>query len=103
MRVARNIFLGREPKNRLGLSDFGRMHRDAADLLDGFGVRVDPRRPLHTLGIGKISNIYAGQGISENIDTEGNTDGVRVLLEQMEKRQAKGTLIFCNLIDFDMQ
>jgi len=53
-----------------------------------------------TLGIGKISNIYAGQGISDNIDTAGNADGLRVLTEQMESVE-KG-LIFCNLIDFDM-
>lgn len=53
-----------------------------------------------TLGIGKISSIYAGQGIDKNIDTAGNTDGLRVLLEQME--QVKKGLIFCNLIDFDM-
>lgn len=53
-----------------------------------------------TLGIGKISNIYAGQGISKNIDTKGNTDGLRVLLEQVEA--TKKGLIFCNLIDFDM-
>lgn len=53
-----------------------------------------------TLGIGKISNIYAGQGVQENIDTEGNTDGIRVLLEQMRTR-TEG-LIYTNLIDFDM-
>lgn len=58
------------------------------------------RRGIPTLGIGKISSIYAGRGIAENIDTEGNVDGIRVLLEQMEKRR-RG-LIFCNLIDFDM-
>ena len=28
--VARNLFLGREPRNRFGLIDFGRMHREAA-------------------------------------------------------------------------
>lgn len=55
---------------------------------------------IHTLGIGKISSIFAGKGIAENIDTAGNTDGIRVLLEQMETR--KNGLIFCNLIDFDM-
>lgn len=55
---------------------------------------------IPTLGIGKISNIYAAQGIQSNIDTEGNTDGIRVLLEQMEK--VKSGLVFCNLIDFDM-
>ena len=55
---------------------------------------------VHTLGIGKISNIYAGQGIQENIDTKGNTDGIRVLIEQLET--VESGLIFCNLIDFDM-
>lgn len=53
-----------------------------------------------TLGIGKISSIYAGVGIKKNIDTAGNTDGIRVLLEQMDQTQQG--LIFCNLIDFDM-
>lgn len=53
-----------------------------------------------TLGIGKISSIYAGHGIQKNIDTAGNTDGIRVLVEQM--KSTKKGLIFCNLIDFDM-
>lgn len=55
---------------------------------------------IPTLGIGKISSIYAGRGIQENIDTAGNTDGLRVLSEQLDKID-RG-LIFCNLIDFDM-
>lgn len=66
MSVARNIFLGREPKNRLGLIDFGRMHREATDLLDGFGVRVDPRRPLHTLGIGTQQMVALARAVSVN-------------------------------------
>lgn len=53
-----------------------------------------------TLGIGKISSIYAGQGIAESIDTAGNTDGIRVLLERI--RAVSSGLIYCNLIDFDM-
>lgn len=55
---------------------------------------------VHTLGIGKISSIYASKGIVKNIDTAGNTDGIRVLLEQAD--HVKSGLIFCNLIDFDM-
>jgi phosphopentomutase len=55
---------------------------------------------IFTLGVGKISNIYAGQGIAENIDTKGNADGLQVLLEQMDAHREG--LIFCNLIDFDM-
>ena len=55
---------------------------------------------VHTLGIGKISNIYAGQGIADNIDTKGNADGLKVLTEQLD--EVKKGLLFCNLIDFDM-
>ena len=62
------------------------------DMLCSFGIP--------TLGIGKISSIYAAQGIQQTIDTEGNTDGMKVLIDQMQK--TKEGLIFCNLIDFDM-
>jgi phosphopentomutase len=55
---------------------------------------------VKTVGIGKISAIYAGQGIETNYDTEGNTDGIRVLLKTLDAERAG--LIFCNLIDFDM-
>lgn len=64
MSVARNIFLGREPRNRLRLIDFPRMNREAADLLDGFGVRVDPRRPLHTLGLGTQQMVALARAVS---------------------------------------
>ncbi|WP_435135952.1 sugar ABC transporter ATP-binding protein [Actinacidiphila sp. bgisy144] len=51
MSVARNLFLGREPR-RFGLVDHGRMNREAARELGRFGVRVDVTRPLRTLGLG---------------------------------------------------
>jgi len=53
-----------------------------------------------TLGIGKISAIFGGRGVEKNIDTAGNQDGLRVLLEQADA--FKRGLIFVNLIDFDM-
>ncbi|MFJ3535566.1 ATP-binding cassette domain-containing protein [Streptomyces sp. NPDC090109] len=64
MSVARNVFLGREPKNRLGLIDFARMHAEAAELLGGFGVAVDPRRPLNTLGIGTQQMVALARAVS---------------------------------------
>ncbi|WP_369021274.1 ATP-binding cassette domain-containing protein [Streptomyces californicus] len=64
MSVARNIFVGREPKNRLGLIDFSRMNRETTELLDGFGVRVDPKRPLHTLGIGTQQMVALARAVS---------------------------------------
>ncbi|MDX3853477.1 sugar ABC transporter ATP-binding protein [Streptomyces sp. AK02-01A] len=64
MSVARNIFLGREPRNRLGLIDFPRMNREAVGLLDGFGVRVDPRSPLHRLGLGTQQMVALARAVS---------------------------------------
>ncbi|MFB7270112.1 sugar ABC transporter ATP-binding protein [Streptomyces sp. NPDC056244] len=52
MSVARNLFLGREPRGQLGLIDFGRMHREADEALRALGLRVDVRRPLRSLGVG---------------------------------------------------
>ncbi|MER5887939.1 sugar ABC transporter ATP-binding protein [Streptomyces sp. NPDC001941] len=64
MSVARNVFLGREPRNRLRLIDFPRMHVEAADLLRGFGVTVDPRRPLGTLGLGTQQMVALARAVS---------------------------------------
>ncbi|SHL39267.1 sugar ABC transporter ATP-binding protein [Actinacidiphila paucisporea] len=64
MSVARNIFLGREPRTRLGLVDFRRMHRETAELLGGFGITTDPRRPLHTLGIGTQQMVALARAVS---------------------------------------
>ncbi|MFH8574827.1 sugar ABC transporter ATP-binding protein [Streptomyces zaomyceticus] len=64
MSVARNIFLGREPKNRFGLIDFPRMHAEAAALLGGFGMTVDPRRPLDSLGIGTQQMVALARAVS---------------------------------------
>jgi monosaccharide-transporting ATPase len=51
MSVARNLFLGREPRGRLGLVDVKRMNREAAGLLARYGVLADVRRPVGSLGV----------------------------------------------------
>ena len=50
--VARNVFLGREPRGRLGLIDTRAMNTRAGELLRSLGVRADVTRPLRTLGLG---------------------------------------------------
>jgi phosphopentomutase len=50
--------------------------------------------------VGKIEDIFAGQGISMAVHTHGNMDGVDQTLQAME--QAGPGLIFTNLVDFDM-
>jgi len=51
MSVARNLFLGREPR-RLGLVDAARMRREARSILRDYGVDVNVSRPLRSLGLG---------------------------------------------------
>ena len=55
---------------------------------------------LDVIGVGKISDIFGGVGITESIPTHGNTEGIKVSLELM-KRDFRG-LCFINLVDFDM-
>ncbi|TYO95595.1 phosphopentomutase [Desulfallas thermosapovorans] len=51
--------------------------------------------------VGKINDIFAGQGISRSVHTSGNMDGVDKTLALM-KENFSG-LIFTNLVDFDQQ
>jgi galactofuranose transport system ATP-binding protein len=53
MSVARNLFLGAEPRTRFGLIDAALMHDRAAETLRRYGVRGDVRRPLRSLGAGE--------------------------------------------------
>ncbi|NED82845.1 sugar ABC transporter ATP-binding protein, partial [Streptomyces sp. SID11233] len=66
MSVARNLFLGREPRRALGLVDFGRMHREAAQALAALGVRVDVRRPLGELSVGTQQMVALARAVSVN-------------------------------------
>lgn len=52
------------------------------------------------IGIGKINDIFAAQGITETTKTSGNADGMRVISEYV-KKDFNG-LCFLNLVDFDM-
>ncbi len=55
---------------------------------------------VRTIGVGKIPDIYDGQGIAEAVHTEGNADGLRKT-EEILKAMPDGFL-FVNLVDTDM-
>ncbi len=50
--VAQNIQLGREPRNRIGLTDETELRRSAARILGDLGVAVDPDAPVGRLPVG---------------------------------------------------
>ena len=52
------------------------------------------------IAIGKIGDLFSGRGITKEIRTKGNEDGVKKTIEQI-KDNTEG-LIFTNLVDFDM-
>jgi phosphopentomutase len=57
-------------------------------------------RGLKVKAVGKIEDIFSGQGITDAIHTHDNMDGVNQTLEYM-KDDFEG-MIFTNLVDFDM-
>ena len=52
------------------------------------------------LGIGKIYDIFAGKGITRSIKTANNQEGIEATISAIENDEA--SLIFTNLVDFDM-
>jgi len=62
------------------------------DLIKGAGQEV--------IGVGKINDIFAGQGVTSVIKTSGNREGIDQTLAAMET--CRRGLIFTNLVDFDM-
>jgi phosphopentomutase len=66
--------------------------RTVLDALQGAGV--------NTLGIGKISDIFAGRGLNHSLPTKSNAQGMETIAAQWE--QLESGFIFANLVDFDM-
>ena len=60
------------------------------------------KKNLATIGVGKISDIFAAQGISKSLGVnQDNTDGMKKTFAQMAE-DFEG-LCFVNLVDFDMK
>jgi phosphopentomutase len=55
---------------------------------------------VNTIGIGKIDDLFAGQGLNIKIHTKSNAEGIEQILEALKKYDSG--LIFINLVDFDM-
>ena len=74
MTVAQNLLLGREPMRGFGLVDVKRMNADAARLLRRYGIAVDERRPLGSVGVAVQQMIAIVRAVS--------TDAKVVILDE---------------------
>jgi len=85
----------------------------AADFYRTSGRHDFPRKPLNatvlellqqqglsTCGIGKIGDLFAGEGLTHSCPTNGNIDGMRQTLQCLD--EINRGLIMTNLVDFDM-
>src|SRR5262249_12366212 len=62
--VAENIYLGREPQNRLSFVDYRKMHAQAEALTDSLGLNVDPRKPVSSLRVGAQQIVEIAKALS---------------------------------------
>lgn len=70
--------------------------------LDPFGETVLDHlknEGYDVISVGKISDIFTGQGINESYPTKSNLDGIETTIKLL-KRSFKG-MLFTNLVDFD--
>ncbi|MGQ9554186.1 MAG: phosphopentomutase [Anaerolineae bacterium] len=77
-----------------GRKDFG-LEPPQPTLLD-----IAKSAGLSVVGVGKIGDIFAHRGLTQEVKTAHNTETMHELLRCVE--QAEKGIIFANLIDFDM-
>jgi D-xylose transport system ATP-binding protein len=65
MTVAENVFLGSEPRRR-GFIDWDTMLVQAKQLLDKFGLNIDPLATVESLGVGHRQLVEIAKALSKN-------------------------------------
>jgi len=74
-----------------------------------FSVKPPPDLVLHGLQgvgvdvatVGKIGDLFAGEGIDRSTKSRSNAEGMRLLAELYRERPADPALLMVNLVDFD--
>ena len=64
--VAENIFIRREPTNRLGLIDWSTLWRMTRELLERSGIDLDPRAKVRELSIAEQQMVEIARALSAN-------------------------------------
>ena len=64
--VVDNLFLGRYPKNSLGVIDEGRMKKEASDLFRKLGITVNLTQPMKRMSVSKRQMCEIAKAISYN-------------------------------------
>ncbi|MBQ7478057.1 MAG: phosphopentomutase [Selenomonadaceae bacterium] len=111
-RTARKILQGQHGVGRVIARPFEGSHPNYQRTPRRHDFSLDPtgdtmmdalrRKGLDTIGVGKISDIFAGRGISRSLGiNKDNVDGMEKTIKVMDEDFTG--LCFVNLVDFDMQ
>jgi phosphopentomutase len=96
-RVIARPFIGKSKKNFLRTKS----RKDFSLKPPGKTIlKILQENQILTIGIGKINDLYAYDGIDQNIITKSNSEGMSALTRAVD--QYSSGLIMANLVDFDM-
>jgi len=96
--TAENIFMGRLPKNRWGVIDWGRLTRDTTELSQRLGLALEPRALVGRLSVARRQMVEIAKALSRDVRlivldepsaVLGDTE-LRGLFEVMRRLAAKG-------------
>ena len=109
-RIARQILRGEHEVSRVIARPFVGTPGHFSRTANRHDFSVKPPQPtvldsikaagLMVYAVGKIVDIFDGEGITASIHTQDNMDGVDKTLAAIRERRERG-LIFTNLVDFD--
>ena len=109
-RIAREILRGEHEVSRVIARPFVGRPGNFTRTANRHDFSVKPPQPtlldslkaagLMVYAVGKIVDIFDGEGITDSIHTEDNIDGIDKTLAAVRERRERG-LIFTNLVDFD--
>ncbi|NDW13624.1 sugar ABC transporter ATP-binding protein [Bacteroides sp. 214] len=96
--IAENIYLGREPVNRLGLIDYRKMHADAALILNRFKFTEDTHKLVSELRVGQQQIVEIAKALAFDIKvlimdeptSSLSENETQILFEQIEELTSKG-------------
>jgi len=107
--VAENIFLGREFRNRFGLIDYGRMHRETRRILDTLDFHIAPEVSVSALRVGQQQIVEIAKALSTDARiiimdeptsalSEHETDVLFSLIDNL-KRQGVAVIYITHKLD----
>jgi ABC-type sugar transport system ATPase subunit len=64
MSIAENIFLSREPRNKLGFVDYSTMHNQARPFLEALELQISPKQQVKSLRVGEQQLVEIAKALS---------------------------------------